>query len=349
MKNFQLLIPIILFAIILTFIVGCKKDSKTDDDFNSDAPNLPGEMMTLSAIAYAADKSTADTIIDSINYYLGDKTLTTNGKWDIAWGPAISSGNANLVYIVKNTTDNITSYAIAIRGTNVSSLADIIQDVDIKPTEFTFGMPGDSISNGSMTGFTNIINSVDSQNGTTMEQYLESISSSQKIPLFITGHSQGGGLAPIVAYWVMNHDLFKDKFIFSTYAFAGPGWFNKNFRDNFTNTLPQDASFHMMVNSLDMIPYGYANLPDIKTKNIPVTVPSLYRGVIEVAQELLKIDKAVYYNIAIADTIGNFPITTSPSGSTLKDSIDWYDHWLLVEHNHNNYLRLLGAVPVRKH
>ena len=346
MKNYFQLFAVLLFSITILYVTGCKKDSNTENEVGIEEPNLPSEMMTLSAIAYAGDSSSNKIITDSIIYYLKKESLTTKGKWKLAWGPGISSGNANLVYVVKNTTNEITSYAIAIRGTNVHSIGDILQDVIIKPTAFTYGMPGDSVSLGSMIGFTNIITSKDTLGLTTLEQYLESITSSTKIPLYITGHSQGGGLAPLVAYWLMNHEHFKDKFTFSTYAFAGPGWFNKNFRDNFLSTLPPDASFHMMVNSLDMIPYGYANLPGLIDKSIPVTVPSLYRGLITLAEGLLKIDKAVYYDIAVADTIGNFPITTNPAGTTIQDSINWYDHWLLVEHNHNNYLRLLGAVPL---
>lgn len=345
MKKTVLFTYIILFSLIFLVIESCKKDN-SDQLEDDEYMNLPAEMMTLSAIAYVSDKY-PDLIKDSIMHFLGDSSLATGGKWQLSWGPGISDQNKNLVYVVKNSSGDVPVYAIAIRGTNVHSIGDILEDFDVlKLTEFTYGEPGDSVCHGSMAGLTYILNSTDSLGGTTLEQHLVSITTNTKTQLFVTGHSQGGGLAPLLAYWLITHDQLKEKFTTSTYAFAGPGWVNKSFRDNFLNSLPEDASFNMMVNSLDMIPYGYANLPGIINNSIPVKVSSLYRLIIRTAQDSLDSRGITYYNIAIADTIGNIPVTTNPSGTHLLDSINWYDHWLKVEHNHNNYLKLLGAEPL---
>jgi len=82
-----------------------------------------------------------------------------------------------------------------------------------------------------------------------LEDFLGSISYGIKIPLFVTGHSQGGSLAPLMAYWLVKESNFADKFIFNTIAFAGPGVVNQKFKEHFWAALPSDGSFKMMVNS----------------------------------------------------------------------------------------------------
>lgn len=346
MKKTIIFNSIILISLIFIVFESCKKHNSDPLD-NVEYTDLPAEMMTLSAIAYVADKYSDTIIKDSIIYMLNDSTLATGGNWQLIWGPGISAFNNNLVYVVKNSTGDIPAYAIAIRGTNVHSIEDIFEDFKIfSLSEFPYGLPGDSVCKGSMEGFINLLNSIDSINNKTLEEFLVSITNATKVPLFITGHSQGGGLAPLMAYWLITHEQLKDKFTFSTYAFAGPGWFNKSFRDNFLASLPEDASFHMMVNSLDMIPYGYSNLQGIIDKSIPVKVSSLYSFIIRKVQDSINYRGIKYYDIAVADTIGHIPVNTNPSGTNVFDSINWYNHWLMVEHNHNNYLKILGANPV---
>lgn len=342
----SILFPVVSFLLLTTIIFnGCKKNS--DPPFLADS-NLPGVMMTLSAISYVAEDSSATSINDSISHYLSDKSLATGGDWQLDWGPVVTDSNSNLIFVAKNTSGTSPAYAIAIRGTNVHSFKNILEDVLVLHlVEFPYGIGGDSVAKGPMDGFTKILESIDVTSQTSLEEYLKSIVTTEKIPLFITGHSQGGGLAPLFAYWLITNEALKDKFIFSTYAFAGPGWFNKNFRDNFLNNLPSDASFKMYVNSLDMIPYGYSNLAGINAKNIPVHVPILYRAVIAFEDSLIRNNKIKYYNIVVADSIGYFPITSSTPGGILpSNEMEWYNYWLKFEHNHNNYLRLLGVKPL---
>jgi len=69
-------------------------------------------------------------------------------------------------------------------------------------------------------------------------------------------------------------------------------------------------------------------------------VPSPYILAIHFAKSLLTAEGIVYHNIAVADSIGFIPITAN---SPILDSLEWYNHWLMVEHNHNNYLKLLDV------
>src|SRR6476469_6515756 len=80
-------------------------------------------MMELAAIAYARD----------VGEYLGQPQYLTLG-WELAWGPAQTSDDANLLYIAKNAATN--QYALAIRGTysefNPGMLIQLYEDLDVE-------------------------------------------------------------------------------------------------------------------------------------------------------------------------------------------------------------------------
>lgn len=344
MKKNLILSLIILVSGAILILEGCKKDSTQSLELEN--PDLSGVMMTLSAISYVADSFPASIIKDSIKHLLADDSLATGGKWILDWGPTVSANNENMIFVAKNTVGDSSSYAVVIRGTNIHSIGDIVEDFDVfKLVSFTYGMAGDSVSKGAMDGLMSLVDVLDPDKSTTLVDYLNSIKTSKRTPLFITGHSLGGGLAPLVTYWLISYSELMEKFEFSTYAFAGPGMVNKTFKENFVNIIPAN-SFHMQVNSLDVIPYGYANLPKILSKNIPVHVPLIYRIIISLAQDTLDYRGIVYYDIVVADTIGNIPITPQYNGINPSDTIRWYDHWVGVEHSHNNYLKLLGVKPL---
>lgn len=344
MKKHSIL-AILIVAFAITIHNGCKKDSDPDDTIYVD---LPAEMMTLSAIAYSANQYSNEVIKDSILFHLSDSSLATGGKWELVWGPGISPTNANLSYVVKNNTGDLPQYAVVIRGTVSVSFQDIIEDIDVfNLAQWPYGESGDSVCHGAMVGFNNIINATDPVEGTTLEEYLSSVTTTSKLPIYVTGHSQGGGQCPLMAYWLTTHSDFKNKFLCSTYGFASPGWVNKSFRDNLLNSIPADASYNTYVNNIDLVPYGYGDIGLINERNIPVHVPFPYRLMVAITDSILTHKGIKYYNIVVADSIGEIPVVSPTSGGlTPADTIDWYNHWLLVEHTRNNYLKLLGAKPV---
>jgi len=344
---------IVLFSLILLFFPGCKKDpipyTPATPPLGLEEFDVKGAMMTLSAISYIDGSATPSVIKDSIKTLLADSSLATEGKWELVWGPGISGGKDNMVYVAMMKSQKVPVYAIVIRGTNTSSFDDILQDVRVLSLRwFHYGEADDSVSKGAMEGFDSLLIAQDEVTGKTLELFLDSLTQYQKSYLFVTGHSQGGGLTPLMAYWLVKHSNFTEKFTINTVAFAGPGVVNKNFRDHFLKALPEDASYHMLVNTLDVVPLVWADLPSINANNIPVYVPHLYRKGIHDADLLFRFLGIKYYNITVPDTIGRIPITETGLDSILpSDTTKWYDHWVGVEHNHNNYLKLLGVKPLK--
>jgi len=325
----QTTLPLItMVSVILIFSIGCKKSPASYNPLpppGIEEPNIPGVIMTLAAISYVAEGNTPAIIEDSIRILLADSSLATGGKWDLVWGPGI-----------------------AIRGTSVKSIQDILEDlIAFSMIQFPYGEAGDSIAKGMMEGFTALLLTKDPEKGTTLEEFLKTISANNKIPLYVTGHSQGGGLAPLMTYWLVTNELLKDKFVVNTYAFAGAGIVNKSFRDNFMNALPPDASFHRLVNPIDVIPFFWTDLPGIVAKKIPVPVPLGYRFLLSIAEGALQIAGLTYYQITEADTIGRIPVTDNVPGIHPSDTLKWYNYWWKMEHKHDSYLKILGVKPIK--
>ncbi|TSA24259.1 MAG: lipase family protein [Bacteroidetes bacterium] len=348
----QYILPCLLsLSLFIFFSGGCKKNSATYTPvppLGLEEMNVPGMLMTLSAIAYIAEGSSATMIKDSITLLLADTSLATAGKWQLAWGPGISPGNANLAFVAKSTTQKEPVYAIAIRGTSVKSIQDILEDlIAFSMVQFPYGKAGDSVAKGMMEGFAALLLTRDSVTDKTLEEFLQSISGGDKITLYITGHSQGGGLAPLMAYWLITNNNLKDKFVFHTYAFAGPGIVNRSFRDNFNTTLPPDASFQRLVNPIDVIPFFWTDLPGITANMVPVPVPLAYRFFLSLAEGALHIAGLTYYHIAGADTIGRIPVADNVPGLHPSDTLGWYNYWWKMEHQHDSYLKILGVKPLK--
>ena len=351
MKKLSLFPSIILLSLFILLSIGCKKNTTTYNPLpppGVELPNIPAEMMTLSAISYVDEGLPTHVVTESIKHLLTDSSLATAGKWQLAWGPGISPGNRNLVFVAKKPEKEGTSYAIAIRGTSVKSIRDMLEDIiAFSLVQFPYGEAGDSVAKGMMEGFTALLLTKDSIKGTTLKEFLLSISSTTKIPLYVTGHSQGGGLAPLMTYWLVTNEQLKDKFTIETYAFAGPGIVNKSFRDNFMSALPSDASFHMLVNPIDVIPWIWTDLPGITANNIPVPVPLIYQVGLSIAQGALNIAGITYYNITEPDTIGRIPITPTVPGIDPSNALQWYNYWWKMQHKHDSYLVIMGVKPLK--
>lgn len=347
LKTKLILSKLLLFSLIILLASGCKKEPKTDPTtppLELEQIEWPGVMMTLSAISYIADMHDTTAIRDSIDTLLLNTSLATGGHWKRVWGPAVSGEKSNMVFVAMMKTSTVPVYAIVIRGTNIASLDGILQDLRVFSLDwFHYGEPDDSVSKGAMQGFDSLM--LASSGGMNLQTYLSGLSYTQTIPLFVTGHSQGGSLAPLMAYWLVRNQSFAGKFEYHTLAFAGPGVVNEKFKEHLTGALSSaGGTFQMRVNTKDVIPYFWSDLPGIMTENVPVSVPGLYKLLFHWALDTLQVHQIKYVNINTAIPIGFIPITDIGTIHP-SDTIKWYDHWLAVEHNHNNYLKLLG-VPV---
>ncbi len=352
MKTQTKLSSLLFLSLIVIIIFSCKKNNDTSVEplpiiNNGYEVGEAGVIMTLAAIAYIAEGQQPEVIKDSIITLLQNTSLATGGDWQLAWGPGISGIMDNLVYIAVDSTSSPVSYAIVIRGTNINSIDDIIQDLQVfSLVPFKYGLMGDSVAHGSMRGLDSLLNTHDPVTGKTIEGFLNSLPANGNKKMFITGHSQGGALAPLMTYWFIKSSGLINSFAVETYAFAGPSVSNKTFKENFINSIPATGSFHMVSNSLDIVPYFWARHDSLVINNIPTHVPFLYKELIKAANIYLQSHHIKYAQLADQISIGSFPPKDTLGNIHPSDSIQWYDYWALTQHRNDNYLRLLNVPPV---
>lgn len=349
--TFQYLFTIVL-SIILIGSLSCKKDQDTDpvNPFNTELGYEKDEaavIMTLAAIAYTAEGMGVQTIKDSIKILLKDPTLKTKGEWELVWGPGVSNDNSNLVYIAKYGATQPFAYAMAVRGTSIYSISDILQDVDVfNLVPFKYGLTGDSVAHGSMQGLDILLETIDPVTGKTLSEFLPDVTGDNKLKMYITGHSQGGALAPLLSYWFLTSSGVAEHFNMETYAFAGPSVGNETMKTNFFNSLPGGAYFNMVSNSLDVIPYFWARFDSLVPQQIPAKVPLAYEILFTAARDELQLKQIKYVQLDEQIDIGNFPPTDTLGNIHPSNTLQWYNYWMKKEHTHNSYLTLLGAKPI---
>jgi hypothetical protein len=151
--------------------------------------------------------------------------------------------NGNFAVIVKNKSTD--QYALVIRGTliefsNAGFQNFILQDFNIftiKKWEYADTVKEAYISNGTYTGFQNLLQLRDGSTGLTIKEFIE-----QKIPagasIVITGHSLGGNLAYPLAGYLKKELPAAKKNILQLITFGAPAAGNAAFVQDMEEKFP---------------------------------------------------------------------------------------------------------------
>ncbi len=295
-------------------------------------PKQAGVQMTLSAIAYAGGDGTMSVIKTAIEKELKIKDYATGGNWTLVWGPVRTSKGDNLMYVAQNS--QLTSqYAVVIRGT-VFDVSSILQDLDVKLVDFDY-VPG-QVSEGFNKGFTWLIGTPDSNNG-SLQSFLVNAAAVHDIQVLVTGHSLGGAIAVMMLAWIVSGSAdwgAANMISAQGYTFAGPSAGDEEFSSYFD----ESARCWRVVNPLDVVPYGYANLLGLIDDDVPTEVPSKAGDDIKFANEYLKLEGYVYTQPPTRETLTKVQIPPS-SGANCSEYVSQVGD----QHNHNSYLYLLNV------
>jgi hypothetical protein len=181
------------------------------------APTLEGRLLCASGCAYAViagenllDPQAAAPYYDGVGYK--------------AVPAAFSSGADKINASVVGTTGD--GVVVAFRGTlpldgpfSLAKLLDWANDLNARP------VPGDGLSGEVHAGF---LESVDSLWPVVRAEVKKQLTQAgPATPLFITGHSKGGGMAPLAAIRFRNQEALSARVI----TFAAPKSGNKGFAD----------------------------------------------------------------------------------------------------------------------
>lgn len=341
---------ILVFSFIIISFISCTEDSITGNNqtppvFGGYEENEAAVNMTLAALCYTAENNpNVQVIKDSLILQLNEPAYSTQAKWELAWGPGISPGRGNMMYVAVDSTSDTIYYAIAIRGTDWEFPTNIQQDIEVwKLIKYPYGGTDDSVAIGSLSGLDTLLNSTfDPVSGETLQMFLNNIPNGQ-LKMYITGHSLGGALATLMTAWFIDNG-FTPKFTLETYTFAAPTVGNTSFANRFqTIMLSANAQSHRVVNSKDLVPYGWAGIGNVVTERIPTNVPLLFGILFDAIQLSLDSLNIYYKHVETKQSIGFITPTNCSGGSELEN----YLCWVGFEHSHNNYLRLLNADTVK--
>jgi Lipase (class 3) len=201
-----------------------------------------------------------------------DAALAESGypTWRVVWGPGLSDGRANMLYVAGEVDTN--RLAIAIRGTEWEFWLNWIEDFAsvLPPVPYTDVLPsikaGDpQISVGTNIGLQQLLKtSAATLDGQDVDVATFVAQAGPDAQVFVTGHSLGGCLAsvlaPSLAYRLGSSDNLK------VYTFAGPSAGNQDFADYydrlFVDAAGKSRSFRLY-NDLDIVPASWATLPKI--------------------------------------------------------------------------------------
>jgi hypothetical protein len=295
-------------------------------------------MITLAAIVNAGIGEPLAAIEIKIKAELKNAFYATRGMWSLVWGPVIGGKHDNLVCVFKRRDE--ATYAIVLRGTDMKNFQSILEDIPVSQSVYPFS--GTAVTHVSTSFLEAVEAMVDAPaaSGLKLGDFLDGITrTTTNVKLFVAGHSQGGGLAPIMLGWVLQRAQTwptKADVAINCYASAPP----TSGDPAFARWIGDKATSYQIVNPFDTVPFWYGAIREILADNIPKALG-----------HTLKDDALRYLTNGwadIADHAGEWsqPASVIRLGTVQLPTII---SWILQaqnQHAHNSYLYLLGAPSV---
>lgn len=310
--------------------------------------------MTLATLAYVSENVPANIKADLIEQ-LQTSSYSTDAQWQLAWGPALSPDNSNLMYVVQNIAEQ-NVYALVLRGTDICFLSNLEEDLEVwKLVEYPYSSspnPNVTVAAGTLQGATDLLN-IAAPN--TLSAFLSQLPGPE-IYLFITGHSLGGALATLFTSWAIDtNSQWGNKFRFKIYTFAAPSIGNSAYVGYFQQQLQNAGTESYRVwNTSDAIPYfwdKFLQLPFIQYPGYskPGAVWALVFGITGAIQYYFNKYSIQYEPVAISYPLDNpapFPTCQQMPTQTDAEEIEQYACYIESNHATSTYLSLIGAPSV---
>jgi triacylglycerol lipase len=294
----------------------------------------PQVMMALAAITYAPAKDIQNYLLPTTN-----PPNATNGEWGLVWGPAVTPlDEGNLMFITYNKLTN--QYAIAVRGTypsfSLALLVDMYEDLDVSnPVSWNYPpVPGALVAGGAMDSLDDLISFT--SNGVSFSTFVDSQIGPSGADVFVTGHSLGGALATVLAPWLVHRLSQRNAHnIVMPYTYAAPTAGNLTFANFYTGLFKNSYRYY---NVIDVVPKAWADLSSIKSLYSPPgpACPWELKSTIDLVSDWLR---AIQVSYSQPNGAGeSLPGEPSPTSDIFAEALD--------QHDHNYYLKLLGAPTV---
>ena len=291
-------------------------------------------MMTLAAITYAPPKDVQSYLLPTTN-----PPNATSGEWALVWGPAVTAlDEGNLMFVTYNKSTN--QYAIAVRGTyptfSLALLVDLYEDLDVSdPCSWEYpAVSGALVAGGTIDGLDDIV--AFTSNGVSFHTFVDSKIAPSGAEIFVTGHSLGGALTTVLAPWLVYRLSQSNAHnVVMPYTYAAPTAGNATFASFYTGLFQNSYRYY---NVIDVVPKAWADLLSVKSlySSPGPTCPWELKGTIDLVSDWLN---AVQVSYSQPNGAGqSLPGVPSPTNDFFAEALD--------QHDHNYYLKLLGAPTV---
>jgi triacylglycerol lipase len=291
-------------------------------------------MMTLAAITYAPAEHIGSYLLPTTN-----PSNATNGDWALVWGPAVTAiDEGNLMFVTYNKSTN--QYAIAVRGTypyfGLALLVDLYEDLDVShPHAWEYPpIPDALVAGGTIDGLNDLTRFT--SKGLAFHNFVDSQITPSGADIFVTGHSLGGALATVLAPWLvyrLSQNNAKNRV--TPYTYAAPTAGNAAFASFYTGLFKSSYRYH---NAIDVVPKAWADLSSVKGL-YPSSGPACpweLKDTIDLVSDWLNAIKVSYTQPdGAGESLPGVPVSTS---DFFAEALD--------QHDHNYYLKLLGAPTV---
>lgn len=192
--------------------------------------------------------------------------------------------------LVGQTADSI---IVAFRGTlppafNWDSFFDWLEDFMVPPIDAAPYIKGKVHA-----GFLAAMELLEAQIVTA----INTLDPSGTLPVYITGHSKGGGIAPIAAMYLKNKHPYLN--IVQTITFAGPNSGNGEFQSAYNDMFPNHIRYE---NYLDLVPILP---PDPEFIELLEAIPDVPASFIAVLNDMLAYDYEPVGNLMYIDSSGD--------------------------------------------
>jgi len=291
-------------------------------------------MMTLAAIAYAPVEETRSYLLSTTN-----PPNATNGNWALAWGPAVTAiDRGNLMFVAFNESAN--QYAIAVRGTypyfGLALLVDLYEDLDVShphPWQYPT-VSGALVAGGTIDGLNDLVKLT--SDGVAFDTFVDTRIAPSGADILVTGHSLGGALTTVLAPWLAYRlSQSNAKNTVTPYTYAAPTAGNATFASFYTGLFKNSYRYY---NAIDIVPKAWAGLASIR--NLYASPGPAYpwelKDTIDLTLDWLNAIKVSYTQPNGDGEV--LPGIPSPTSDFFAEALD--------QHDHNYYLKLLGAPPV---
>ncbi|MDH4474138.1 MAG: hypothetical protein QE487_16145 [Fluviicola sp.] len=304
---------------------------------NPNSADVPA--ILASSISYC---SLTNNVRGTLRKYLPD--------WTLVWEP-IDAVNGNYAFIAQNGNQ----YMIAIRGSilnfSIGSFDNWFREDFNVFTQVQWEYPYDPvtkpmISAGSAYGLHNMSQLLGRENKGTLLNFIRQLPSTAAIT--VTGHSLGGGLAPVYALY-LNSQLQRSGIRLqpiSVVTFAGPTTGNAAFAALFNATFKGRARLYVDV--IDIVPFAANNIGGIaklfsgKHRYAPKAPIELEALFLLANDQMKKAEKE--YNSYYTPLAGTILLNTAKYEFP-NDHILPITAWATQagdQHSHDNYLKLVG-------